>query len=201
MKNAIVALNVPRRDNDILVFARSVALAMKDNPYFPSPTFPIADLEALVAETEEAQAYVLVGPIGSAAARNAKLAALWGALQRLRTYVQVVAGESPGLAHAVIESAGMNVKRTGARHKPLLEARPGPVSGSALLLARSAGDRATYEWQFRKRGDVVVDAEPTRKAKTVLRGLEPSLYYEFRVRSVTREGRSDFGDIVSLMVP
>ena len=64
----------------------------------------------------------------------------------------------------------------------------------------AAGDRSTYEWQYAKAGEAWIDLEPTRQSQKVLAGLVAGSTYQFRVRSVTRTGRSDFGEVVSFLV-
>jgi hypothetical protein len=59
---------------------------------------------------------------------------------------------------------------------------------------------ATYEWQYSQVGQPWIDLEPTRQAKKVIEGLVAGRTYQFRVRSVTRAGRSDFGQVVTFFV-
>jgi hypothetical protein len=92
MQRAIVAFKIQRRNNDRINYARSVAVAMTGNPHFPSPTPPLADFEAHIDAAAAANAFVLIGPIGSAAQRDATLAAVQSDLEQLRSsYVQRVA--------------------------------------------------------------------------------------------------------------
>jgi hypothetical protein len=76
MQRAIVVFEIPRRHNDRIRYARSVAAAMTGNPHFPSPTPAIAVFEAHIAAAADAQIHALIGPIGSAAERDARLAAV-----------------------------------------------------------------------------------------------------------------------------
>jgi hypothetical protein len=200
MQRAIVVFKIPRRNNDRINYARSVAAAMTGNPHLPSPMPTLANFEAHIDAAAAASAFVLIGPIGSAAQRDARFAAVQSDLDQLRAYVQRVADASPGQAHAIIESAGMSVKRPGLHDKQALTLKAGLVSGSVVVVAKAAGDRATYEWQYSRLGEPWIDVAPTRQAKKVLDGLLPGGVYQFRVRAVTHAGRSDFGDAVSFMV-
>jgi hypothetical protein len=74
------------------------------------------------------------------------------------------------------------------------------VSGSVVVVAKAAGDRASYEWQYSRLGEPWIDGSPTRQAKKMLDGLVPGRVYPSRVRTVTREGGSDFGNGVSFIV-
>ena len=200
MQRTIVAFKIPRRNNDRINYARSVAAAMSANPHFPSPAPTLSDFEAHIDAAAAANAFVLIGPIGSAAQRDARFVAVQSDLEQLRSYVQRVADASSGEARAIIESAGMSVKRPGLHDKPRIAVKAGPVSGSVVVVAKSAGDRATYEWQYSRVDEPWIDVAPTRQAKKVLDGLVQVGVYQFRVRSVAQAGRSDFGDAVSFRV-
>jgi hypothetical protein len=92
------------------------------------------------------------------------------------------------------------VKRPGLHDKPLPTVKAGPVSGSVVVVAKAAGDRASYEWQYSRVGEPSIEVSPTGQAKKALDGLVAGGLYQFRVRTVTQEGRSDFGDGVSFIV-
>jgi hypothetical protein len=67
----------------------------------------------------------------------------------LKAYVQSVADTKiPEEAHTLIESAHMSVKKPGSRTKNDFEVKQGSVSGSAVLLAKAAGTRASNEWEM-----------------------------------------------------
>jgi hypothetical protein len=200
MQRTLVTFKIPRRNNGRINYARSVATAMTANPHFPSPTPTLADFEARIEAAAAANAFALIGPIGSAAERDARFAGVQSDLERLRVYVQRMADASPGEVRAIIESAGMSVKRPGLYDKPRLAVKAGPVSGSVVVVAKAAGDRATYEWQYSRVGEPWIDMSPSRQAKKVLDGFVPGGMYQVRVRAVTHAGRSDFGDAVSFMV-
>jgi hypothetical protein len=90
----------------------------------------------------------------------------------------------------------MSVKRPSVRDKQPLAVKRGLVTGSVVVVAKGAGDRATYEWQYSQVGEPWIDLEPTRQAKKIVEGLVTGRTYQFRVRSVTQAGRSDFGQVV-----
>jgi hypothetical protein len=92
------------------------------------------------------------------------------------------------------------VKRPGLHDKPLHAVKAGPVSGSVVVVAKAAGDRATNEWQYSRVREPWIDVSPTRQAKKVLDGLVAGSMYQVRVRAVTLGARSDFGDAVSFIV-
>jgi hypothetical protein len=133
--------------------------------------------------------------------RNEKRAVLVGLLVRLRAYVQGVADDDPERAAALLESAGMYVKRRVLPAKPLFDLRPGPVSGSVRMAARAAGDRASYQWAWSADGGKTWRLAPaTLQAKTVLTGLPPASTCSFRYPAVTKGGEMDWSEPVSIVV-
>jgi hypothetical protein len=133
--------------------------------------------------------------------RDRRLAVLVGLLVRLKGYVEGVAEEDPEHAVAIIESAGMHVKRSTARTKPGFDVQQGRVSGSVRLVARSAGDRAGYLWEWRQDGGSTWHRVPqTIQARTVVSGLPPASTCWFRYRAVTKSGETDWSEPRSFVV-
>jgi hypothetical protein len=118
-------------------------------------------------------------------------------LQRLRSYVQVVAnGLEATEAARVIASSGLAVKRRGVHPKQAAAAVPGPVSGAVRVTAPFAGKRAAYSWAYAE-GAAEWSALPdTVQASTTIDALIPGRFYRFRVRARTSEGIGDFRDPV-----
>jgi hypothetical protein len=194
----IAALNLPRRIPDTITYARSVAAALTDNPAFPSPTPPLVTFQADLDALETAHVQTLT--VGTASERDAKLAAVERHLFALRAYVQTVADVSPGQAAVVIVSAGMSVKRSSGHAKGDFVAKPARTSGAALLVARAATTRASYDWQLSTDGTLWVDLERTVRADAALTGLTAGRRYYFRYRTLTKDGVADWSQVVSLLV-
>ena len=70
MRKITVALNLPKRDNEVIVYAKHIADCIDGNPWFPAPTVPMATLRAHIAEVEVAQVVALRGPHGSRTPRT-----------------------------------------------------------------------------------------------------------------------------------
>jgi hypothetical protein len=94
----------------------------------------------------------------------------------------------------------MSEKRVGSRTKGELTVRQGAVSGSADLFAKSAGDRASYHWQYGLDGETCTTLPQTTQAETTVSGLTPGTRYLFRVRALSVGGLGDWSDVVSLIV-
>jgi hypothetical protein len=201
MHRTLVVTKLPKSVPTLLGLVRVFLTAMEGNPYFPAPT-PGLDAVALVlAELDEAQTAMLSRTRGTREVRDAKRAALVVLLRGLRGYVQSVADRDPDSAASIIESAGMNVKRPAVQTKPPFAVKPGRVSGSVQLVARAAGDRVFYEWQWSTDGGVTWhDAPATMQAKTRLAGLPVGKTCWFRVRAVTKEGGQEWSQAVAWMV-
>jgi hypothetical protein len=147
-RRALVALNMPKRVPDLIVYANQIATAMTGNASFPTPTIPIATFEANITALATAEQAVLTRVKGASATRNVKLATVRSDMEQHKAYVQVIADSNPSSAESIIHSAGMAVKKLTARNKADLAVTPGPVPGTAHLVAKSGGHRSAYERQF-----------------------------------------------------
>jgi hypothetical protein len=104
-------------------------------------------------------------------------------------------------APAIVESALMYFTIPGPPPKAYFTVEQGPVSGSVLLKAKSAGDRVGYEWQMSVDGGLTyTDLPRTMQAKTKVFNLEPGKRYWFRFRPVLKDGPGDWCDPVSIIV-
>ena len=200
MTRVLVALNTPRRIPELILYARSVAAALSANPAFPSPMPAMATFEADLAALEASHVQTLTRAMGTTSERDAKLATVNGDLSSLRAYVQDVANASPGAAEAVIASAGMSVKGSSGHGKPDFEAKQGPTSGTARLVARAAKVRASYDWQQSSDGMTWVDLARTMRADADVEGLSAGTRYVFRVRKLTQDGIGEWSQVVALLV-
>lgn len=140
-----------------------------------------------------------VVPLGHAA-RDARLATVWGELETLRVDVQGAARASAGEGAAITERAGMHVKRRPSPWTLPIDVRQGRVSGTVRILVKSAGDRVSYELQYSLDGERGFDLPPTRKASTEVSGLAPASRVFARCRVLSKDGLGDFGDVASTLV-
>jgi hypothetical protein len=136
----LVTLNVPKKVKSIISLAESIANSMNNNPTFPTPPLPIATLLADVAALNTAETAVLQRTKGAVEVRNAKLVVVRNDLEALRGYVQIVAATgTPANAPAVMEAAGMTIRKVTTHNKPALAAKAGTVSGTVLSLREGCG--------------------------------------------------------------
>jgi hypothetical protein len=200
MTRAIAVLKLSKKIKNIITFANSVSTSMAGNAYFPSPTPPLATLDADVTALNTAETAVLSRVKGATQNRNAKLAKVHGDLENIRTYVQTRADADPSNATAIIESAGMTVRKVTLHDKPVLTVKEGSVSGTVNLVAKAAGHRAAYGWQYSTDQKTWTTLPSTLQAKTGVSGLTTGTVYYFRVQPLIKSGEENWSQVVALLV-
>ena len=99
------------------------------------------------------------------------------------------------------QSAGVVLRKTATHRARVFAAKAGALSGTADLVAAVAGNRASYEREYSfDGGKTWTVATPTMQARTSVAGLPPVTTTQFRYRSVTPNGASDWSAPVSLIV-
>jgi len=197
----MVVLKLSPRVKNVITFAQNVATAMTNNAHFPTPTVPLATLQADVAALNTAETAVLSRTKGAVEARNAKLAVVRTDLENLKTYVQSVAAvAAPSDADAMIESAGLTIRKVTLHDKPALAAKQGSVTGTVTLAAKAAAKRASYVWQYSTDQKTWTTAPATLQSKSGVSGLTAGTQYYFRVQPLTTAGVGDWSQTVTLIV-
>lgn len=202
VQRALVALAIPKVVGLIISIARAVVHALTGNPAFPSPTPTLAAVTVAIDELETAQTAALTRVKGAVELRNEKRATLVTRLAELKAYVQAVANAAPPEhAAAIIQSAGMNVRKTPTRKARVFAAIQGSASGSVTLTAPFAGPNAAYDWEWSTDAGKTWQLAPsTVQARTRMTGLAPATTVLFRYRAVTRKGESDWSEPVTFIV-
>lgn len=119
-----------------------------------------------------------------------------------RGYVQSVADTIPDpvKAAAVIASANMSVKKVTPRASPELSARNTSLPGQVMLKAKRVPKSVSYYWEYSP-DEVSWTAVPeTTQANTTISGLSSAKYHSFRFRTLTPKGKSDYSQVVRLLV-
>lgn len=199
---SIAVLKLTNQVKHTISFAQSVASAIvAGSASFPSPTPPMATFQADIAALVTAETAALARAKGAVDIRNAKLAVLKTDLENLKAYVQSVAdAANPTNAAAIIESAGMAVRKTTLHDKATLAVQQGSVSGTVVIRAKAVARRASYGWQYSTDQKTWTNLPVTLQAKTTATGLTPATSYFFRVRGVTLTGEGNWSQVVSLLV-
>lgn len=197
----IAILKLPKSVPALVTYAQAIATAMTGNPSFPSPVPAPAAIAKAIAALHAAESAALARTKGAVADRDDKRAALVNLLKQVPPYVQTVANADLETAATVIQSAGIAVKKVPVRAPRVFSADQGAMSGSAKLVAASAGRRASYEWQYSVDGGKTwVIAPASLQAKTTVAGLTPGATVEFRYRPVTKTGEGNWSQTVQLIV-
>jgi hypothetical protein len=185
-----VVLKLPRYQvPSFITRARLILTKMTDNPWFPSPSPPLAELAAAVDALSQAEVVRLTGLHGSVPARNKKRQDVKGILERLAFYVETIANANLENAYAIVESAGLFVKNSRGRSPVLFHAELTGIRGQVRVIAPSAGDRAGYEFQYSLDGGKTWLPFPqqfTNHSTAMLPGLTPGSTVHFRYRVTIR---------------
>src|SRR5271166_3723758 len=142
------------------------------HPSFLGASATLADVTVAIGDLETADAIAQTRAKGTAAARDDRRLALVVRMAELKAYVQKVADADMENGAALIQSAGMNVKKTAVRAPRVFAITQGPVSGTVKVVAAKAADRAAYDWEWSTDGGKTWQLAPsTMQAKTSLTGL------------------------------
>jgi hypothetical protein len=178
-----------------------VQAGLTDNPHLPTPDPVITAYGVALTNYSVAATAAQTRAKGTVAARNAARVVFVGALQAVKARVQAVADATPEQAEAIITSAGLAVKRTTSRQKQTFAVKYGPTSGSVEVIAKAAGARACYEWQYSLDGGKTwVSVPNTSQAKTSITQLPVATVVEFRYRVTTKAGMGDWSQPISILV-
>jgi hypothetical protein len=94
----------------------------------------------------------------------------------------------------------MSVKKVPTRSVPDVSAKNAGVSGKVVLAAKAVAPVATYYWEYSDDQSTWTAIPETMQTRTELSGLMSARVYYFRFRALTRAGRGDYSQVVSLLV-
>ena len=198
---SIVALKLPLPVPALITYAQGIVKAMTGNPSFPTAVPALVTVTTAISDLQTAETAALARTKGAVVPRNEKRTALVTLLQQLKGYIQMTADANVENGASIIASAGVAVKKSVVRAPRVFNAKPGAISGSAKLVAASAGHRASYEWEYSIDGGKTWATLPvTLQAKTTVAGLTAGSTVQFRYRSVTKTGEGNWSQPVSLLV-
>jgi hypothetical protein len=202
VRHATIALNLPAKVPELIVYANNVSQKVTGNPNFPNPPPVVSALTTATQELSAAETAALSRTKGAAAVRNEKRTAVVGLLRQAAAYVQSKADEAPENAPSIIQSSGFNVRKITIRTKRAFAVKHGAVSGSVVVTAAAAGPRSSYEWGFSVDGSKTwVQAPSTIQGKTTIAGFVPGTTAMFRYRTVTpKGGEGDWTQPMAILV-
>jgi hypothetical protein len=202
LSGPLAVLLLPKRVKDLLTFGKAVHDAMAGNANFPSPNPPLDVFKANLGSLDDAETKVATRTKGAVTARDAMKKQVINDLFHLCDYVQGVAEKTPlpEAAAAVITSAFMRIKRVPERVTPPLTAKNTGVPGRVALAAKPVAPVASYYWEQSLDQVTWTPIPETLQASTTVDGLPWAQVSYFRFRALTRAGKGDYSQVVSLLV-
>jgi hypothetical protein len=198
---SVVSLKLPDPIGLLISVVKAILIAMTGNTHFPNPTPTLATVDSAVSDLEKAEATAQSRVKGATETRNAKRAALLLLVDALASYVQTIADADPGNGAAIIQSAGMGVRKTTVHGKRVFGVIQGSLSGSVKVVAPSAARRASYDWQWSTDGGKTWQlAASTLQAKTSLTGFAAGSTVSFRYRVTTKTGEAEWSQPIAFLV-
>jgi hypothetical protein len=182
-----------------LAACRLVVTMMTDNESFPAPTPPLSEVSADLDDLEAREELAMKGGKGMTKERDVVLRKAHGKMTVLRAYVQNAANAEPEKAEAIIHSAGMKVGKPRTRTKLPMQAKYGNAVGRVVLDTRAVPKPVQYRWQMSTDQTTWTDLPETFKTRTTVEDLVPATVYSFRLRTVTRNGPSDWSPPVTIV--
>jgi len=192
-----------RRIGDYILKAKAIVLDLGNNlVFFPTPTPPLPGVTTDIGKLETAQTLADTRVVGSAAARDIRYNITNTEIHGLLNYVQTQADNAidETTAIAIINASGFSLKVNGVHVKPPLAVKQAAATGSVILTAKSAGNRASYDWQMSTDGTTWTDLESTLQAKTTVSGLTVDVRTYFRFRAILPDGTGSWSALVSIVV-
>jgi hypothetical protein len=190
------------RANDLANATDDVVDGMLDNPVYPSPPVPPADLIALNSTLRNAITAANAGGPQQTAAKNKAYLALAEALRKNANYVDIQANNDL----ETLLSSGFNVVSTNRAQSPLSQPVILQIAnlGSTQLLLRVTPvvNAKSYQLQISSsaNGPWIDQGIYTQARRIVLLGMTPGTIYFVRVRAVGGSmGYSDWSVPASVM--
>jgi hypothetical protein len=202
LSGPLAVLILPKTTKELLTYGKAVHDAMEGNANFPSPNPPLHVFKANLNALDDAETKAAGRGVGAVMSRDAAKKYVVNDLFHLCDYVQGVAETIPlpEAAAAVITSAFMKVRKVPQRVTPEFSAKNTGVPGQVALAARPVAPVASYYWEHSLDQEVWTPVPETLQASTTVDGLPWAKVSYFRFRALTRTGKGDYSQVVSLLV-
>ncbi len=199
MKVSTVVLKFPKVVAVFIVYAKTIYMAMLENPLFAALAAKVANLYVDITTLELAEAgFKMPKPTHTASERDVALEKVKADLRSLRNDVQELASADIANAESIIESVGMSSKDPAAPGKRQNTAKDGVETGSVDLTAEGAGP---HEWRISTDVITWTFLPASLKAKTLVTGLTPGVTYYFQNRRMLpNDEKSEWSQSVKIMV-
>ena len=183
-------------------FARSIIIAMTGNAYFPNPSPALSTIASNADNLQAAHVAAQTRAKGTVAIMDAMEQVLHVSLWQLAHYVEAIANATPENAEAIIQSAGMEVKKTYIQ-KPC-ELHVASTNKGEVTLTCPYTRGGSYRWEV-STGDPTIEMnwellEVVRQTKLVYNGLISGNFYHFRFWTIGTKGIVPVSQVVSTTV-
>jgi hypothetical protein len=196
----LTKLTVPQ----ILLKATNIVTKMTGNVHFPTPTPTLAAVSAAITLASDALATAQTKAKGTASPMHAAVKALEILLKQLLAYVETTANADEANGVAIIESAGMSVRKTATRKPKVFTAVNIPLSPGSVLLNTKSVPRSVYHYQMTtdpNTGSSWVTISINQVVKYIKTGLTSGTKYYFRVAVITKSIEGPWSPVLSVSIP
>lgn len=188
-------------DPSLNCFTGSVILGMTDNPLFPDPLIPLAQLTDLQTRFSDSCVESDMGGKVATFRKNDCRAALLTALRSQAGYVEhVCRNDLAGMLSSGFTNASLN-RAQSQLARPVILVILNEGSGQLTLRVKSVRNARNYQVQLQVGEDEWRDAGfYTQARRIVVKNLTPGTVYNLRVRALGGStGSSDWSQVVSRM--
>ena len=201
MKNKFVKVTVTlKTEKNVSRFINqciNIITKMMNNKIFKSPPVSYDAVIAAIEELSKAELIASHRTPGAVMARDNQHRKVEKHIRSLHRFVQDLAddAENEKKANALIIASGFKIKTRAWIIKFPFSVKQDLLTGDVVLRVKSAGKRATYEWQVSTDlGENYTYLPPTMKVSTVVCNTVPYQKIFFRFRSQTPILLSDWSD-------
>jgi hypothetical protein len=201
-KRTVALLLAKKSTPQIIADAKSYVQKMTGNTNFPTPSPSLATVSTQIATLEASYSVSLTKAKGAAAQMHSDLKTLSSTLKNLAAYVENTANADPDNAEAIINSAGMTVKKHTPLPPKVFSVKQGATSGVVEVNSKAVS-RASYIYQYttdQTNANSWVDGYKNAKVKGFITGLTPGIRYYFRVATISTTGESSWSNVISMLV-
>jgi len=193
-----VTLNIPSEDAKFSAYANSVRAKLTNNGNFKNLNPTIAVYGQHCDDLTKAEADVTNKVPGAVKAREAAKEKVTEDLNHLCDSVQLAVEALVGVdikrIEAIVESAGMKLKKMTPRSKYERGVEAGTTLGSLVCTAPYSRARDTQEWDYSTDGKTRIFLGGSRKAKVTFTGLPVGVPLYVRHRLLTKDGYTEWSD-------
>ena len=180
----------------------AVSGKMNGNPFFPTPSPAITDLNDATKDLKIAAENSVKGTQEQTEIMYAKETAFDIVITGIAGYVTLTANQDTDNSSTIINSAGLEEAKKGVYDVPPIRAKKGPLPLSAFVYAKAGKGKVGYRFQMAMDADTLIfsDCGNSQIRKLLVMGLTFGKKYLFRVAITKGAVTGDFSDPCSLLI-